>query len=209
MLFSDICVLSDSNNFEKNRVGLKKSDIIAMLFVRCCCIFAETKPFYVMKTTKKQQKFRVSDRAYCKIISDVIDSMTGCRIDPFIFKQVVTAVSSYLKPEGKITGLCKKAKAIFDRLLPDLDLAIRRASTARAAAARRKVSSKKPADAVADESADLSKPACEKKPVAMSGIQREIFPVPDPSRREVINSGSGHKPAPRPIKSSDAVPPLL
>ena len=139
-----------------------------------------------MKTTKKQQKFRVSDRAYCKIISDVIDSMTGCRIDPFIFKQVVTAVSSYLKPEGKITGLCKKAKAIFDRLLPDLDLAIRRASTARAAAARRKVSSKKPADAVADESADLSKPACEKKPVAKSDVQREIFPVPDPSRREVI-----------------------
>ncbi len=113
-----------------------------MFFAQCCCIFAETKPFYVMKTTNKQPDFRVSNRAYCSIISKVIDSMTGCRIDPFTFKQVVTAVSNYLKPEGRITGLCKKAKAIFDRLLPELDRSIHRSSTARAAAARRKAAKK-------------------------------------------------------------------
>ena len=96
-----------------------------------------------MKTTKKENLCRVSDRAYRTIISDVIDSMTGCKIDPFTFKQVVTAVRHYLKPEGKPTGLGRKAKVIFDRLLPDLDRAIRRSETARAAAARRKEAAKK------------------------------------------------------------------
>ena len=105
-----------------------------------------------MKTTKKQQKFRVSDRAYCKIISGVIDSMTGCRIDPFTFKQVVTAVSSYLKPEGKITGLGRKAKPIFERIRPDLDLAIRRATTARAAAARRRTNKEESTETAAEPS---------------------------------------------------------
>ena len=62
-----------------------------------------------MKTTKKENPCRVSDRAYRTIISDVIDSMTGCKIDPFTFKQVVTAVRHYLT-DGKITGLGKKAK---------------------------------------------------------------------------------------------------
>mgnify|MGYP006962101008 CR=1 FL=1 len=91
-----------------------------------------------MKNITKENLCRVSDRAYRIIISDVIDSMTGCKIDPFTFKQVVTAVRHYLKPEGKPTGLGRKAKVIFDRLLPDLDRAIRRSATARAAAARRK-----------------------------------------------------------------------
>ena len=90
-----------------------------------------------MKTTKKEHLCRVSDRAYRTIISDVIDSMTGCKIDPFTFKQVVTAVRHYLT-DGKITGLGKKAKQIFERRLPELDRAIRRSSVARAAAARRK-----------------------------------------------------------------------
>lgn len=90
-----------------------------------------------MKTTKKENPCRVSDRAYRTIISDVIDSMTGCKIDPFTFKQVVTAVRHYLT-DGKITGLGKKAKQIFERRLPELDLAIRRSATARAAAARRR-----------------------------------------------------------------------
>ena len=104
-----------------------------------------------MKNIKKETTCRVSDRAYRIIISDVIDSMTGCKIDPFTFKQVVTAVRHYLKPEGKPTGLGRKAKVIFDRLLPDLDRAIRRSETARAAAARRKEAAKKTAEAVADE----------------------------------------------------------
>jgi hypothetical protein len=73
--------------------------------------------------------------------------MTGCKIDPFTFKQVVTAVRHYLKPEGKPTGLGRKAKVIFDRLLPDLDRAIRRSETARAAARRRKEAAKKIAEA--------------------------------------------------------------
>ena len=100
-----------------------------------------------MKSTKKESLCRVSDRAYRIIISDVIDSMTGCKIDPFTFKQVVTAVRHYLKPEGKPTGLGRKAKVIFDRLLPDLDRAIRRSATARAAAARRKETAEKIAEA--------------------------------------------------------------
>ncbi len=100
-----------------------------------------------MKNTKNETTCRVSDRAYRIIISDVIDSMTGCKIDPFTFKQVVTAVRHYLKPEGKPTGLGRKAKVIFDRLLPDLDRAIRRSETARAAARRRKEAAKKIAEA--------------------------------------------------------------
>ena len=103
-----------------------------------------------MKSTKKESLCRVSDRAYRIIISDVIDSMTGCKIDPFTFKQVVTAVRHYLKPEGKPTGLGRKAKVIFDRLLPDLARAIRRSETARAAAARRKEAVKKIAEAEAE-----------------------------------------------------------
>ena len=103
-----------------------------------------------MKNTKNETTCRVSDRAYRIIISDVIDSMTGCKIDPFTFKQVVTAVRHYLKPEGKPTGLGRKAKVIFDRLLPDLDRAIRRSETARAAAARRKEAAKKIAEAEAE-----------------------------------------------------------
>ena len=98
-----------------------------------------------MKSTKKETVCRVSDRAYRIIISDVIDSMTGCKIDPFTFKQVVTAVRHYLKPEGKPTGLGRKAKVIFDRLLPDLDRAIRRSETARAAGRRRREAAKKAA----------------------------------------------------------------
>ncbi len=104
-----------------------------------------------MKSTKKETVCRVSDRAYRIIISDVIDSMTGCKIDPFTFKQVVTAVRHYLKPEGKPTGLGRKAKVIFDRLLPDLDRAIRRSETARAAAARRKEAAKKTTETEAAE----------------------------------------------------------
>ncbi len=103
-----------------------------------------------MKNTKNETTCRVSDRAYRIIISDVIDSMTGCKIDPFTFKQVVTAVRHYLKPEGKPTGLGRKAKVIFDRLLPDLDRAIRRSETARAAARRRKEAAKKIAEAEAE-----------------------------------------------------------
>ena len=114
-----------------------------MVSAKSCIIFAtENQNTQTMKTTKKQNRYRVSDRAYCTIISKCIDSMTGCKIDPFTFKQVVTAVSSYLRPEGKITGLGRKAKVIFDRLLPDLDRAIRRSTIARAAAARRKESPK-------------------------------------------------------------------
>ena len=103
-----------------------------------------------MKNTKNETTCRVSDRAYRIIISDVIDSMTGCKIDPFTFKQVVTAVRHYLKPEGKPTGLGRKAKVMFDRLLPDLDRAIRRSETARAAARRRKEAAKKIAEAEAE-----------------------------------------------------------
>ena len=114
-----------------------------MVSAKSCIIFAaENQNTQTMKATKKQNRYRVSDRAYCTIISNCIDSMTGCKIDPFTFKQVVTAVSSYLRPEGKITGLGRKAKAIFDRLLPELDRAIRRSTIARAAAARRKESPK-------------------------------------------------------------------
>ena len=116
-----------------------------------------------MKATKKQNLYRVSDRAYCTIISNCIDSMTGCKIDPFTFKQVVTAVSSYLKPEGKITGLGRKAKVIFDRLLPDLDRAIRRATSARAAAARRK-ESPKPAEPETIEPTESAEPQTTETP---------------------------------------------
>ncbi len=116
-----------------------------MFSEQCCIIFAK-KTTHIMKSTTKETSSRVSDRAYRIIISDVIDSMTGCKIDPFTFKQVVTAVRHYLKPEGKPTGLGKKAKVIFDRLLPDLDRAIRRSTTARAAAARRKETAKKIAE---------------------------------------------------------------
>ena len=120
-----------------------------------------------MKSTKKETVCRVSDRAYRIIISDVIDSMTGCKIDPFTFKQVVTAVRHYLKPEGKPTGLGRKAKVIFDRLLPDLDRAIRRSETARAAAARRKEAAKKTTETeVAETEIQPGLPAAAPKPAA-------------------------------------------
>ncbi len=124
-----------------------------MLYYLCSKLTA-----YIMKNTKNETTCRVSDRAYRIIISDVIDSMTGCKIDPFTFKQVVTAVRHYLKPEGKLTGLGRKAKVIFDRLLPDLDRAIRRSATARAAAARRKETAKKIAEAETEAEAETISP---------------------------------------------------
>ena len=136
-----------------------------MVSAKSCIIFAtENQNTQTMKTTKKQNRYRVSDRAYCTIISKCIDSMTGCKIAPFPFKQVVPAVSSYLKPEGKITGLGRKAKVIFDRLLPDLDRAIRRSTIARAAAARRK-ESPKPAEPETIEPTESAEPQTTETPV--------------------------------------------
>lgn len=175
-----------------------------MFFAQCCCIFAETKPFYVMKTTNKQPDFRVSNRAYCSIISKVIDSMTGCRIDPFTFKQVVTAVSSYLKPEGKITGLSKKAKPIFERLLPELDRAIRRSATAREAAARRKAAAKPAAKSVGIESetAAQSETPAGSKAGKKSKKQHAIYSFPGIYRHAEILSADAPSVAPRRIKGT-------
>ena len=168
-----------------------------------------------MKSTKKETVCRVSDRAYRIIISDVIDSMTGCKIDPFTFKQVVTAVRHYLKPEGKPTGLGRKAKVIFDRLLPDLDRAIRRSETARAAAARRKEAAKKTAEAEAAEVAAVKEekpePAVKperpdagtQKPAPETGIRptrgasRRIGSAPRHSRK---CTGSAIAPQPAPLR---------
>ena len=169
-----------------------------------------------MKSTKKETVCRVSDRAYRIIISDVIDSMTGCKIDPFTFKQVVTAVRHYLKPEGKPTGLGRKAKVIFDRLLPDLDRAIRRSETARAAAARRKEAAKKTAEAEAAEVAAVKEekpePAVKperpdagtQKPAPETGIRptrgasRRIGSAPR-HLRKCTGSAIAPQPAPSPI----------
>jgi hypothetical protein len=134
-----------------------------------------------MKTTKKQNLYRVSDRAYRTIISDCIDSMTGCKIDPFTFKQVVTAVRNYLGPEGKITGLGRKAKPIFERLLPDLDRAIRRSSTARAAAARRNTA-KKSAETEIKE--PVAEPETDARPKLTAGTASVATPRRDKAPAE-------------------------
>lgn len=155
-----------------------------------------------MKTTKKQPRFRVSDRAYCVILSDVIDSLTGCRIDPFTFKQVVTAVSSYLKPEGKITGLSKKAKTIFDRLLPDLDRAVLRSAKAKAAAARRKAAAKESVRTEITETIAQPEATEEGKSENQAGNQDVINMGSDVSGREEITDVNIASPKPRRIRGS-------
>ena len=144
-----------------------------------------------MKNIKKETTCRVSDRAYRIIISDVIDSMTGCKIDPFTFKQVVTAVRHYLKPEGKPTGLGRKAKVIFERLLPDLDRAIRRSETARAAGRRRREAAKKAAlaaEAVGTEAVE-------------SAVQPQL-PAATPQRAPKTAGRPSPETIPEPIKTS-------
>ena len=135
-----------------------------------------------MKTTKKQNLYRVSDRAYRTIISDCIDSMTGCKIDPFTFKQVVTAVRNYLGPEGKITGLGRKAKPIFERLLPDLDRAIRRSSTARAAAARRTTAKKSAETEIKETVTEIKEPVAEPETDARPKLTASTASVATPRR---------------------------
>lgn len=154
-----------------------------------------------MKSTKKENSCRVSDRAFRNIISDVIDSLTGCRIDPFTFKQVVTAVRSYLRPEGKMTGLGKKAKVIFDRLLPDIDRAVRRSTTARAVAARRKAAKNDLGTDAAEtaQSANQSETVCTP---AAAKQQKKIYSFPGIYSRAEIRPGGVHAPALRSPKGS-------
>lgn len=149
-----------------------------------------------MKSTKKENPCRVSDRAFRNIISDVIDSLTGCRIDPFTFKQVVTAVRSYLRPEGEITGLGKKAKVIFDRLLPDIDRAVRRSATARSVAARRKAAKNDAGTAAAEpvQTANQSETVGRPKPAKQ---QKKIYSFPGIYSRAEIRPEDVHTPAPR------------
>ena len=158
--------------------------------------------FNRMKTTKKQPKIRVSDRAYCVIISDVIDSLTGCRIDPFTFKQVVTAVSSYLKPEGKIIGLSKKAKMIFDRLLPDLDRAVLRSAKAKAAAARRKAAAKESVRTEITETIAQPEATEEGKSENQTENQIDINTGSDVTGRVEITAANIASPKPRRIRGS-------
>ena len=169
-----------------------------MVSAKSCIIFAaENQNTQTMKATKKQNRYRVSDRAYCTIISNCIDSMTGCKIDPFTFKQVVTAVSSYLRPEGKITGLGRKAKPIFDRLLPDLDRAIRRATIARTAAARRKEAEKPVEPETIEPTEPAEVPEAQTTEAPVTAPESDASPLaarPDISRaNHARNSGGFNK----------------
>ena len=176
-----------------------------MVSAKSCIIFAaENQNTQTMKTTKKENLCRVSDRAFRTIISGVIDSLTGCCIDPFTFKQVLRAVKSYLMPEGEITGLGKKAKPIFERLLPELDRAIRRSATAREAAARRKAAAKPAAKSagIESETAAQSETPAGSKAGKKSKKQHAIYSFPGVYRHAEILSADAPSVAPRRIKGT-------
>ena len=93
-------------------------------------------------TTTKATPYLVSDRAFHRILTEVIERLTRENATPECFYAVITLVETYLK-EGEVDdeSLCKlpaKGYNIFLSVRDMIDKSIRRARSARTAAARRK-----------------------------------------------------------------------
>ena len=91
-----------------------------------------------MKTIQKKSTCLVSDRAYRAILTDCINVMTEKGVAPDIFMAVIMAVKEYLETGQLAHRPINHVRNIFELFRPDIDRAIRRAASARKAAATRR-----------------------------------------------------------------------
>lgn len=91
-----------------------------------------------MKTIQKKSACLVSDRAYRHILTDCINVMTQKGVAPDIFMAVIMAVKEYLETGKLAHRPINRIRNIFDLFRAEIDLAIRRAASARKAATTRR-----------------------------------------------------------------------
>ncbi len=91
-----------------------------------------------MKTIQKKSICLVSDRAYRAIITNCVSVMTEKNVSPDIFMAVIMAVKEYLETGRLEHRPINRVRNILDLFRADIDRAIRRAASARKAAATRR-----------------------------------------------------------------------
>ena len=91
-----------------------------------------------MKTIQKKSTCLVSDRAYRAIITNCVNVMTEKNVSPDIFMAVIMAVKEYLETGRLAHRPINRVRNILDLFRPEIDRAIRRAESARKAAATRR-----------------------------------------------------------------------
>ncbi len=91
-----------------------------------------------MNTIQTKSACLVSDRAYRAIITNCINVMTEKNVSPDIFMAVILAVKEYLETGQFAHRPINRVRNIFDLFRADIDRAIRRATSARKAAATRR-----------------------------------------------------------------------
>ena len=136
-----------------------------------------------MKAIQKKSTCLVSDRAYRAIITNCINVMTEKNVSADIFMAVIMAVKEYLETGRLEHRPINRVRNIFDLFRADIDLAIRRATSARkAAATRRKAAEPAPAGPVPN--VEKPKPAPRFYPSSTKGILKpgETLSPPRPSK---------------------------
>ncbi|HBI58606.1 MAG: hypothetical protein OSJ46_06795 [Duncaniella sp.] len=91
-----------------------------------------------MKAIQKKSTCQVSDRAYRIILTNCINVMTEKGVSADIFAAVIMAVKEYLETGQLAHRMIQRVRNIFDLFRADIDLAIRRAASARKAAMTRR-----------------------------------------------------------------------
>ena len=91
-----------------------------------------------MNTIQKKSICQVSDRAYRLILTNCINVMTEKGVSSDIFTAVIMAVKEYLETGKLAHRPINRVRNILDLFRADIDLAIRRAASARKAATTRR-----------------------------------------------------------------------
>ena len=91
-----------------------------------------------MKTIQKKSTCQVSDRAYRAIVTNCVNVMTEKNVSADIFMAVIMAVKEYLETGQLAHRPINRVRNILDLFRSDIDRAIRRAASARKAAATRR-----------------------------------------------------------------------
>lgn len=112
-----------------------------------------------MKAIQKKSICLVSDRAYRLILTNCINVMTEKGVSADIFAAVIMAVKEYLETGQLAHRPINRVRNIFDLFRAEIDLAIRRAASARKAATTRRKKSEPETVAVETPSPKKQKPA--------------------------------------------------
>ena len=112
-----------------------------------------------MNTIQKKSICQVSDRAYRLILTNCINVMTEKGVSADIFAAVIMAVKEYLETGKLAHRPINRVRNILDLFRADIDLAIRRAASARKAATTRRKKSEPETVVVETPSPKKQKPA--------------------------------------------------